>query len=95
MNKMLNKGFFISLVAILCVAFSGNVLYAAPKKTSSQRTYQSKKKSSTKTYTKKRPYEGYGKKSSANGQPKTKPVKGHVKRTKKGYTYVNPYARSK
>jgi len=51
--------------------------------------------SSTKTYTKKAPYAGYGKQSKVNGMIKTKPVSGHYKKSSKGYTYVNPYARSK
>lgn len=46
-------------------------------------------------YEKKAPYDGYGKTSEVNGRPKTKPVKGHTKKTTKGYTYVNPYYRSK
>ena len=46
-------------------------------------------------YTKKAPYAGMSKKSSSNGLIKTKGVSGHGKRTSKGYTYVNPYARSK
>lgn len=46
-------------------------------------------------YTKKAPYAGYGKPSKVNGQIKTKHVTGHVKKTSKGYTYVNPYSRSK
>lgn len=45
-------------------------------------------------YTKKAPYAGYGKISKTTGLPKTKIVSGHVKKTSKGYTYVNPYARS-
>ena len=49
----------------------------------------------TRTYTKKRAYEGFGQKSKSNGLYKTKITSGHVKRTNKGYTYVNPYARSK
>lgn len=47
------------------------------------------------TYTKKAPYAGMGKKSNRNELIKTKGISGHGKRTKKGYTYVNPYARSK
>ncbi len=50
---------------------------------------------SSKTYSKKSPYAGLGKKSSSNGLIKTRRVSGHGKRTSKGYTYVNPYARSK
>ena len=52
-------------------------------------------KSSKQSYTKKRAYEGMSKKSNNNGQMKTKGISGHGKRTCKGYTYVQPYARSK
>jgi hypothetical protein len=52
-------------------------------------------KSTTKSYTKKTPCAGLGKRSKVNGLPKTKIVGGHVKKTSKGYTHVNPYARSK
>lgn len=68
-------------------------LSAAPRKTYSQRTY-STKSYAKKPYSKKAPYAGYGKPSNANGRPKTKIVAGHTKKTSKGYTYVNPYARS-
>lgn len=49
----------------------------------------------TKTYTKKAPYAGYGKVSPANGRIKMKGTAGHMKKTSKGYTHVNPYSRSK
>jgi len=49
----------------------------------------------SKGYTKKTAYSGFGKRSSINGLPKTKITSGHMKKTSKGYTYVNPYARSK
>jgi hypothetical protein len=49
----------------------------------------------SKPYTKKAPYAGLGKKSSANGLIKAKGVSGHFKKTSKGYTFVNPYAKSK
>lgn len=48
----------------------------------------------TKSYQKKSAYEGLGKKSKVTSLPKTKITSGHGKRTKRGYTYVNPYARS-
>ena len=51
--------------------------------------------SAPKSYTKKAPCAGFGKRSKANGLPKTKIVRGHVKKTNKGYTRVNPYARSR
>jgi hypothetical protein len=38
---------------------------------------------------------GLGKPSKVNKLPKLKITSGHRKRTSKGYTYVNPYARSK
>lgn len=50
---------------------------------------------SSRTYTKKAPNAGFGKPSKVNRLPKTKTITGHTKRTSKGYTYVNPYARSK
>lgn len=46
-------------------------------------------------YSKKVPYAGYGQPSKANGLPKYKTTSGHMKRTTKGYTYVNPYSRSR
>lgn len=49
----------------------------------------------SKTYTKKTSYEGFGKPSKVNRLPKTKNISGHSKRTSNGFTYVNPYARSK
>jgi hypothetical protein len=44
---------------------------------------------------KKAPFASFGKPSKVNKLPKTKVVSGHIKKTTKGYTYVNPYARSK
>ena len=58
------------------------------------KTY-STRRSSKKSYTKKAPLAGYGKPSRVNRLPKTKIISGHPKRSSKGYTYVNPYARSK
>lgn len=46
-------------------------------------------------YTKKTPYAGMGKVSKANGRIKVKGISGHGKRTSKGYTYVNPYSRTR
>lgn len=46
------------------------------------------------TYKKKAPLNDFGKPSKSNRIPKTKVVMGHGKRTRKGYTYVNMYARS-
>ena len=37
---------------------------------------------------------GYGKISKITGRRRTKIVSGHWRRTSRGYTYVNPYARS-
>lgn len=47
-----------------------------------------------KTYIKKAPCAGLGKISKINGRMKTNIVSSHVKRTSKGMTLVNPYARS-
>lgn len=93
MFKYLKNGAFS--LAVLATAFlSVGELNAAPKKTYTQETY-STKVATKKSYSKKAPYAGYGKPSKVNGQPKTKITSGHVKKTSKGYTYVNPYARSK
>ncbi|MCL5875353.1 MAG: hypothetical protein M1114_02685 [Candidatus Dependentiae bacterium] len=51
--------------------------------------------SSPKPYVKKAPCAGLGKSSKANGLLKSKIVPAHTKRTSKGYTLVNSYARSK
>ena len=51
-------------------------------------------KASTKSYTPKAPYSGFGKKSSVNNQIKTKPVSGYFKPSN-GYKFVNSYSRSK
>lgn len=48
-----------------------------------------------KTYTKKSLNMGFGKPSKVNQLPKTKIINAHTKKTSKGYTHVNPYARSK
>ncbi len=45
-------------------------------------------------YTKKAPYEGFGKVSKTTKMVKTKIVNGHIKTTSKGVTHINPYARS-
>jgi hypothetical protein len=47
------------------------------------------------TYVKKTPCAGFGQRSSANGRIKVKRSSGHFKKTCKGYTYVNSYARSR
>ena len=106
MSKLVNKMLFI-IVAIFCLASTSEVQAAArkttshkittvsPKKTSTYKAPKSSKKSTKKSYKKKAPYEGMGKTSPVTGLPKTKPVNGHVKKTSKGYTYVNPYVKSK
>lgn len=66
---------------------------AAGYRKASKSSYITPKK--TKSYTKKASLEGLGKPSKANKLPKTKVTSGHVKKTSKGYTHVNPYARSK
>ncbi len=90
MFKFLNSAIFTALATVFCLTSMGE-LQAAPRKTSSRAT----KSSTKKAYVKKAPYAGYGQESSVNGKPKTKIVSGHTKKTEKGYTYVNPYARSK
>ena len=87
-----NKAF--SLVLLATLFMSTSELCAAPRKSYTPKSY-STKSYKTKSYSKKAPYAGYGKPSKVNGLPKTKITSGHVKRTNKGYTYVNPYARSK
>lgn len=47
------------------------------------------------SYSKKASYSGCGKTSKTNGLPKYKTTSGHMKKTSKGYTYVNPYCRSR
>lgn len=93
MFKYLKKG-AVSLALFATIFLSASQLSATPRKSYSPKSY-STKTYSTKSYTKKAPYAGYGKPSKVNGQPKTRISSGHVKRTSKGYTYVNPYARSK
>jgi hypothetical protein len=84
--KKLSSVFF-SLLLIVMSMISSNELSAARR--TSLRTYK------IRTYTKKAPYSGLGKTSKINGRIKSKGISGHGKRTTKGYTYVNPYARSK
>ena len=91
MFKFLSTAVFAAVAAIFCVTSSGQLEAATNKRSS----YITTKKAPKTSYKKKAPYEGYGKKSSVNGMPKTKIVNGHVKQTSKGYTYVNPYAKSR
>lgn len=99
MFKYLKNGVF-SLAFLAMTLLSVSDLSAAPRKTcgskaSSTKSYNSPAKNQNKkSYAKKAPYEGYGKPSKVNGRPKTKIVSGHTKKTSKGYTYVNPYAKS-
>jgi hypothetical protein len=88
--NIFKKSIFGTLLTIFCLAYS-IPLQAAHKKSTA---YQSHQKTSKKPYVKKSAYQGFGKKSTVNGKYKTKIVQGHIKRTKKGYTYVNPYAKS-
>lgn len=97
---MKGKMFLYSVIGVLLLSVSG--LHAASKRShfpSYTPDYRPKafsaKSYGSKTYTKKAPYAGYGKPSKANGLPKTKTTSGHMKKTSKGYTYVNPYARSR
>jgi hypothetical protein len=80
--------FLGSILITIFLAVPADVL--AYKKTSC-----SFHKSTTKSYTKKAPCAGLGRRSKVNGLPKTKVVSGHVKKTNKGLALVNPYARSK
>ncbi len=97
--NMKNKLFGAALLGTLLLSAGG--LSAAPKKspfpifTPNYTPKAVAAKSYGSSYTKQAPYAGYGKPSKVNGQPKTKIVSGHTKKTSKGYTYVNPYARSK
>ncbi len=94
-----NKLFSAALLGVLMLSAGG--LNAAPKKSYYPKftpDYTPKAvvaKSRGSSYKKAAPYAGYGKRSTVNGLPKTKTTSGHVKKTSKGYTYVNPYARSK
>jgi hypothetical protein len=83
MKKMLlnSLSFIVCTVYAIEIYAAKKVSFAAPK--------------GSKVYTKQAPYAGMSKKSSSNGLIKTKGVSGHMKRTSKGCTYVNPYARSK
>ncbi len=90
MLKIFRYGFCSLLIAGFFLTTAGQ-LQASPKKNSAYSGHSLGKKA----YSKKAPYAGFGKKSSVNGQYKMKIVKGHMKKASKGYTYVNPYARSK
>ena len=70
-------------------------IQAAAKKTTYYNLMKAPKSYKNKTYIKKASYEGFGKKSKRTGLIKTKLIRGHAKSTSKGYTYVNPYAKSK
>lgn len=103
MLSYLKAGLFGTIFFGMTFFVSGE-LNAASQKTYRSKAYSSKnysKRSNTRCYveppqySKKASYSGYGKRSKVNGLPKTKITSGHVKRTSKGYTYVNPYARSK
>lgn len=93
MKKLLAK-LFSFLLVIAFVTSIGNI--GAKKSAFSCKPIRIKscKSYSKKTYTKKTPYEGFGKTSKANGRIKTKGVKGYVK-PKDGYKFVNPYSKSK
>jgi len=77
---------FLLSVAVVCAVFAQML--------DAKSSFHCKSYSKS-SYTKKAPYAGMGKRSSANGMIKAKGVSGHVKHTSKGYTYVNPYAKSK
>lgn len=78
------KYFISGILGLAVLTTTTNNLDAAPRKSYSRASYS-----------KKAPYAGYGKPSKVNGLPKCKTTSGYTKRTSKGYTYVNPYARSK
>lgn len=84
----------LGLALFAMIFFTISELSAAPRRGYNQKSY-STRSYAKKSYSKKAPYAGYGKPSKANGLPKCKITSGHVKKTNKGYTYVNPYARSK
>ena len=93
MFRYLKNGIF-GLALFATIFLSASELSAAPRKTYIQKSY-STKNYAKKPYSKKAPYAGYGKSSKVSGLPKCKITSGHVKKTSKGYAYVNPYARSK
>lgn len=84
----------VSLALLAIIFLSAIQLSAASRKSYIQKSY-SIKSYKKKSYSKKAPYAGYGEPSKINGLPKNKIITGHIKTTNKGYTYVNPYARSK
>lgn len=67
------------------------ILFLFPLEAKRRKT---KRFSSKKTYVKKQPFEGLGKRSKANGRLKMNFASGHFKRTRKGFTYVNAYSKS-
>ncbi|KKM60715.1 MAG: hypothetical protein K940chlam5_01228 [Candidatus Anoxychlamydiales bacterium] len=103
------KGGMLGLALLATMFLSVSELSAVPRKTYKSKSYSTKsyvkkpykpkmystRSYSQKSYAKKSPYQGYGKPSKVNGLPKCKTTSGHVKKTSKGYTYVNPYAKSK
>ena len=93
MFRYLKRG-MLGLVLFATTVLSVGELRAATRTSYTTKSYPTKT-TAKKPYSKKASYAGYGKPSKVNGQPKTKITSGHVKKTSKGYTYVNPYARSK
>ena len=77
--KTTHKSIYSATIIIILLAISGSIHAYAKMR----------------SYTKKSAYSDFGKSSKVNRLPKTKAIAGHGKRTRKGYTYVNPYARSK
>jgi len=90
MNKKLTDLLHILIISLL---IPSNLVMAAGYRKTSKSSYVAPKK--PKSYMKKASLEGLGKPSKANRLPKTKVTNGHFKRTSKGYTRINPYARSK
>lgn len=83
-----------ALALFILSIFANNLIMA--KAASRKGTYSVKTgKKTRQTYHKKTAYEGLGKQSPTTGKIKTKGIRGHGKRTKSGYTFVQPYAKSR
>lgn len=96
MNYKKIKNFKIILVFISLVLTNNVFLVQRLKaRTYTKNISRGKIKVNNCTYTKKRPYQGFGKRSVVNNKIKTKSTRGHFKKTSKGVTFVNPYARSR
>lgn len=85
----------IAFVLFGCTISIGKPIRSIKSSNKPNKPIKSIKQNRAKPYVKKAPYAGLGKKSSANGLIKAKGVSGHFKKTTKGHTFVNPYAKSK